>query len=129
MCTEAIGKVFDGPADGSRGAASPTEIVAGLEREVLALSEKKSGAAEIHVKELVVENLRRLEEYHRGAAQITGLTIGLPYVDKVTGGLGVRTGISSWWRRGRAWARRVWVWIFVCTWRWMGCGTPSFRRK
>jgi replicative DNA helicase len=63
-----------------------------MEKLVLGLSEEASGQAEKHIRELVLENINRLEDYHRGSAQITGLTTGLSYLDKVTGGLGDENG-------------------------------------
>jgi replicative DNA helicase len=65
----------------------------GFQKEALALTEESAGHAELHVRGLVLENINRFEtEYHRGSAQITGLTTGLAYLDKVTGGLGGENG-------------------------------------
>ncbi len=67
-------------------------LVDKFERDVLALSEAGAVAAETHVKPLVIENVNRFEEYHRGSAQMTGLTTGIEYLDKLTGGLGDENG-------------------------------------
>lgn len=67
-------------------------IIEEHQMRALALTEERGGSAEIHIKPLVLENINRLEDYHRGAAQTTGLLTGLPYVDKMTGGLGGENG-------------------------------------
>lgn len=68
------------------------ELIAQHERNALALSEQAGGRAEVHIRVPILENIDRLEEYHRGSAQVTGLTTGLPYADKVLGGLGGENG-------------------------------------
>ncbi len=67
-------------------------VIADTERAALALSEDNTGHAEQKLRELVLANIDDLENYHRGSAQITGLTMGLSYADKVTGGLGGENG-------------------------------------
>lgn len=79
---------------GEKG-APPIDVSALMDqigRDALALGETVGGHADVGVKELVLQNVEQLEGYHRGTAQLTGLTTGLAYVDKVTGGLGGENG-------------------------------------
>jgi replicative DNA helicase len=64
------------------------EVVARAERSILGLSESGSEATESSVKEVLRDVITDLEEYHRGHAQVEGLTTGLAYLDKVLCGIG-----------------------------------------
>jgi len=75
------------------GTIPTTQIIAQVEKEVLALSEDRSGERERPIKELVVERIDELEHYHRGQVQMRGMfTTGLDYTDKLLGGIGGRNG-------------------------------------
>jgi replicative DNA helicase len=79
-CKEASDGVYEG--------VSAAGLLGNLEREVLKLAEGKSEATEQKIKALVLKVIDELEDYHRGHAQIRGLTTGLDYVDKMLCGLG-----------------------------------------
>ena len=74
------------------GEHSVESLLARHQEQALALTENTGGRAEVHIRQPILENIDRLEEYHRGSAQVTGLTTGLPYADKVLGGLGGENG-------------------------------------
>ncbi len=70
----------------------PEVVLERMEREVLRLSEERSRVAEVHIRQVVLEVQADLENYHRGRAQVRGLTTGLAYLDKMLCGLGQRNG-------------------------------------
>lgn len=65
--------------------------VAGLldwaEGRILALNEARVEKKEETIRDVMVEVTNRMEEYHRGGAQMTGLPTGFDYVDKMLCGL------------------------------------------
>lgn len=84
LVTEAQQKIL---AAGEEGAPHPDEVLDGVERDLLRLSEQRAGSREIPVAELMRGALDRLEEYQRGGAQVRGLESGFEYLDKMTGGM------------------------------------------
>lgn len=70
----------------------PEALIARLEKEILRLSEERSANAEEGVALTVSRVQEGLEDYHRGHAQIQGLTTGLDYVDKLLCGIGQDNG-------------------------------------
>jgi replicative DNA helicase len=86
-CADAVGSVF---GDGSAGI---DVILAEAEKQILALAETRSGSCEQGVKALLGPVIDKLEDkYHRGSAQMVGISTGLEYFDKVTCGLGGENG-------------------------------------
>lgn len=67
-------------------------LVARAERSVLRLAQERVEGSEASIQPLTFEVLAELEDYHRGAPQLRGLTTGLAYVDKMLCGLGGRNG-------------------------------------
>lgn len=67
-------------------------LLAQAERDILALSEARDSAREQALKPLLAAVIDRMEEYHRGHAQIKGLTTGLEYLDKNLCGMGGPNG-------------------------------------
>jgi replicative DNA helicase len=63
-----------------------------MEKEILRLSEERGAALEERVKDIVIRVQEDLEDYHRGKAQVRGVTTGLDYVDKMLCGLGGGNG-------------------------------------
>jgi len=86
-CTDIVGMVYSHEGEGI------DDIIAQHERNALALSEESSGRSEKHIKEVTLTVVDRFEShYTRGHAQMTGMTTGLSYFDKVSGGLGGENG-------------------------------------
>jgi len=67
-------------------------LLSQAERGILALSESRDSAREQALKPLLADVIDRMEEYHRGHAQIKGLTTGLDYLDKNLCGMGGANG-------------------------------------
>lgn len=65
-------------------------VLSDIERDLLKLCEKRSSAKERSIRELMRGTIDRLEEYHRGKAQMQGLSTGFEYLDKMV--LGLRGG-------------------------------------
>ena len=63
-----------------------------VEADVAALAHEGPATGERRILELVTEVQERLSDYHRGRAQVHGLTTGLEYVDKLLCGLGGDNG-------------------------------------
>lgn len=71
---------------------NPEDLITRLERSIGRLSEESSTVQEIKIGQIVSNLMPDLEDYHRGRAQIHGLTTGLEYLDKVLCGLGGDNG-------------------------------------
>lgn len=84
MCTEAAVGVYEPDAD-------PALVLSRVERTVLELADGQA-LTEQRLKEIVLQVLAGLEDYHRGRAQIQGLTTGLEYLDKLLCGFGGKHG-------------------------------------
>ena len=68
---------------------SPAEVLAGVQKRLEELSQQTTVRAEVELREALRAVIDKIEDgYHRGSAQIVGLTTGLEYVDKVLCGLG-----------------------------------------
>jgi replicative DNA helicase len=59
-----------------------------VERSMNSLSESRADGRILTSKEIMMKAIDRLEHYHRGGAQLQGLPTGIPYLDKMTSGLG-----------------------------------------
>lgn len=80
-CTEAGAEIYQPDVDAQ-------EIISRVEKEVLALSEEHVGSQETAIKDAILAVINDLEDYHRGKAQLRGITTGLEYVDKLLCGFG-----------------------------------------
>lgn len=67
-------------------------LVARAEKEILKLCEEGQRTNEVLIKEILREVINELQDYHRGHAQIRGITCGLSYMDKLLGGIGAKNG-------------------------------------
>ena len=85
-CAEVVSRAYEAEEE-----VEP--LVIEYERNALSLSEESSGRSEQSIKEVALAVLGRFESnYVRGHAQVTGMTTGLSYFDKVSGGLGGENG-------------------------------------
>lgn len=83
-CTRAVGQVYE-------KTSRVSEVMATLENQLLGL-EEQGAAREALIKQCIREVVNKLELYHRGHAQIRGLTTGLEYADKLLCGMGGDNG-------------------------------------
>lgn len=67
-------------------------FLSGFEAEVLQLCEGADAKKETTLRQVTARVLEDMEEYHRGRAQIVGVTTGLEYVDKILCGMGGEHG-------------------------------------
>lgn len=90
--TAAVGEIYavDGPEEG--GGATVREVLARVERELLRLGEASVQERERHIREVLREVVNDLEDYHRGGAQMRGVSTGLDYLDKLLCGIGGDNG-------------------------------------
>ena len=64
------------------------EVVSAATKQILELSEVHSGQPEESVAQIMPAVVVDLEKYHRGGAQMRGLSTGLEYLDKLLCGIG-----------------------------------------
>lgn len=69
----------------------PDELLAKLEKQVLALGEERP-AREVKLREAILNVINEMDDYHRGGAQIRGLSTGLDGMDKLLLGIGGKHG-------------------------------------
>ena len=70
----------------------PHELLARIERDILRLSEERAQVGEVRLKQIIARVIAGLEDYHRGHAQLRGVTTGIEYVDKLLCGFGGPNG-------------------------------------
>lgn len=87
--TDAVSSAYS-IAEGEK--TDPDQLIARLENAIGKLSEQSSTVAELRIGQILMEVMPELEDYHRGHAQIKGLTTGLEYLDKLLCGLGGPNG-------------------------------------
>lgn len=80
-CGEAVARVYEPNTD-------PDSLVSDLTRAVLRLEEDSAGVKEQPIKPILIDVVDQLEKYHAGTAQITGITTGIPIIDKQLLGMG-----------------------------------------
>jgi len=73
------------------GSQPPQEVALWSQGELARLSDDRT-QSEINIKEAARTELNKMDEYHRGGAQMTGLSTGLSYVDKLLCGIGGENG-------------------------------------
>src|SRR5215471_12305911 len=80
VCTEVVSRVYDyeGEIDG---------LLDTVERDVLRISESRVQSKTITIKELVKKAINTIEDYHKGAGTLTGISTGFIDLDKMTTGL------------------------------------------
>jgi replicative DNA helicase len=79
-CTEAVARIYDheGEVD---------ELLDGVERDILKISECRSGDGNMTAKELVNRAIAKIEEMHQNQGMLTGIGTGFVDFDKMTTGL------------------------------------------
>jgi len=83
--TEMVSCIFE--------AERPVDSILGdCQRDITGLVDTSVPRAELRVREFLPGVIRKLEEYHRGHAQMDGLSTGLEYVDKMLCGIGGENG-------------------------------------
>ena len=85
-CVAAVNEIYSDTPPEAPG------LVEQLEKELIRLAEAGSEGNERLLRAVLDEVIAELEDYHRGHAQIHGLTTGLEYVDKFLCGLGGKNG-------------------------------------
>lgn len=80
-CARAVRTVYE-------DAGSTLEVVDRIEREMIGLVESRAASQITTAKELMKGVVSELEHYHRGGANMRGLSTGFPYMDKMLAGLG-----------------------------------------
>lgn len=83
VCSEGITQIYEGEDKGNTDA-----VLDDVERSLLEVSEERSDTSEQGAREGIGKAVEQLEEYHRGNAQLRGLSTGFSYLDKMTCGLG-----------------------------------------
>lgn len=69
------------------------QLLARVEKEVARLAEGRTQATEQRLKNIILNVIEELEDYHRGKPQLKGvIATGIEYLDKLVGGLGGRNG-------------------------------------
>lgn len=86
VMTEGVSQI-----QGADGAAAAVAINA-VFREVEALNDGATPRRAVSLKEVLPSLIEEFDDYHRGSAQIKGLTTGLAYLDKILGGIGGKQG-------------------------------------
>jgi replicative DNA helicase len=81
ICQQSGGAAFEGKEDADA-------LVADFERKAAELSEACVLGKEQNAGDVLCTVIEDLDKYHRGHAQIHGLTLGLDYVDKMLCGIG-----------------------------------------
>ena len=71
---------------------SARQVLARAEQEILRLGEEGQRTNERAIKAILWDVIQELEDYHRGHAQIRGISCGLEYFDKLAGGIGGKNG-------------------------------------
>jgi replicative DNA helicase len=79
-CTGVIGQIFEyeGEVD---------QLLDGIERDVLRISEERVETDAHTIKELVHKAINTIEEFHQRQGMLTGISTGYPDLDKLTSGL------------------------------------------
>lgn len=80
VCTESVARAYECGEDVDR-------VVDAIERDVLAVNETRTAGQERRVREILAEVIEQIEDYHRGGAQLQGLSTGFEYLDKMLLGL------------------------------------------
>lgn len=80
-CSQAVRTIYE---DGG----STLEVMDKIERQMIGLVESRATNRVLTAKELMKGVVSELEHYHRGGANMKGLSTGFPYVDKMLAGLG-----------------------------------------
>jgi replicative DNA helicase len=61
-------------------------VLDAAERDILTLNQSRVRAREMAIKEVILRTIEQIEDYHRGGAQMRGLSSGFEYLDKMTCG-------------------------------------------
>ena len=79
-CTGVISQIFEheGEVD---------QLLDGIERDVLRISEERAETSARTIKELVHQAINTIEEFHQRQGMLTGISTGFPDLDKLTSGL------------------------------------------
>jgi replicative DNA helicase len=77
--TEAVAAAYAGGADTDR-------ILDTFEQAALALNRDRVASVDMEWRAVMARVIDRMEDYHRGGAQLLGLSTGFPYLDKMTAG-------------------------------------------
>ena len=80
VCTGVVGDIYElsGDVDG---------FFDRIERELLAVNEARVAPHEVHIREALQAVVERIEDYHRGKAQMEGLSTGFEYLDNMLLGM------------------------------------------
>src|SRR3989441_792214 len=79
-CTEAVGRAYDYEGEFD-------ELMDGIERDVLRISESRVQTSTIPIKDLVKSAITTIEDYHSRQGKLTGIGTGFVDLDKLTTGL------------------------------------------
>jgi len=84
-CTQAVGDIYEhqGSVDG---------MLAEMQERMGKLAEESISHTERKLVNCLPEVIDDIEDYHRGHAQVRGLPLGIPYVDKMLCGIGQKNG-------------------------------------
>lgn len=79
-CTQAVSKIYSTESEHRK-------VLDEVEAGFLEVGEEGTPSCEVSAKEFVQSAIDRLEDYHRGAAQMIGISTGFDYLDKMTCGM------------------------------------------
>jgi replicative DNA helicase len=80
VCVESVGRAYECENEVDR-------VVDAIERDILAVNETRTAGQERRIREILADVIEQIEDYHRGGAQLLGLSTGFDYLDKMLLGL------------------------------------------